>query len=163
MGGVLNRPVLPSAADGEHIPERDEQRAQDIHVEFDEDAMRRWISIATFGVLVLLTGLLVAIRLPALSGSSELPFQMVLFGVGELLVGTFLAFIVYPPAIGWVALASFFTIAVGVVLASLGVNALWDSVWGLIPLGSLCVAVGAWRGVVSWNEIRRDDLGPSPT
>ena len=163
MGGVLNRPVLPSAADGEHIPERDEQRAQNLHAEFDEDTMRRWVSIATFGVILFVTAVVTAARLPVVAGSSVLPYAFIFFGVAELFVGTFVAYVAYPPAIGWVALACAFTIAAGVAVGVGGTAALWGVVWVFLVLGLGCAAVGLWRGVVSWNEIRRDELGPSPS
>ncbi|HTT45702.1 MAG TPA: hypothetical protein VMH38_06790 [Thermoplasmata archaeon] len=164
MGGVLNKPFLPSAADGRHIPERDERHAQKEFAEFDEDLMRRWISIAVFGGLVLVTGLLTEMVLARGSVVAvNFGFSAVILGVFEMFVGTFVAYVAYPPAIGWVALGSLATVGEGVASAVGGVPALWAAALALLVLGPVLVGVGSWRGIVWWNEIRREELGPTPS
>jgi hypothetical protein len=164
MGGVLSRLFLPSAADGEHIPERDEQHQQDLHSEYDEDRVRRWFSIAAFGVLVFITGALIWAQLGNSSiPPPNLPFLLVILGLGELLFTTFVAFVFYPPAIGWVALASFFTIGAGATVGIQGDPAGWWTVAGFIVLGLTLAAVGVARGMSLWLGVLREESEPTPS
>jgi len=168
--GMTGRPFTPSQADGRHIPERDDALApaQDLvdgNFEDYEDRTARWASIAVLGGLVLLVGLFV-VNVTLVSSLSEatLIAQLVFGGITEIFVGCFIAYLVYPAAIPWAALAGTFTIADGVALAYYwGTPTDWGLAYCTVGLGAAVLAVAAWRAAVSWRREWQDDAGPSPS
>jgi len=164
-GGVMGRPPLvPSVADGRHIPERDEQHREDAPIEDEEDTMDRWVGVAVMGVLLLVEGLAIyEFLLHTTLPPGGITVVLGLAGVGELVVSTFLAFVFHPPSILWVAVASFFTIATGVVVGIGGLSAVWTAIGVLLAAGVLFAALAAWRLVVTWRTILREDRASAPS
>ena len=167
-GGFLARPPLvPSAADGRHIPERDERHAEQVpegDLEDEEETMDRWIGVAVMGALVLVGGLgIYEFLLHTTLPSGSIAFVLADAGIGELVIGTLLAFVFHPPSISWVAVASFFTVSAGVVCGLGGVSALWVAIDVLLAVGVLFTALAGWRIVVTRRATLQDELEPVPS
>lgn len=154
-----NRPLIPEAANVPTLPKENEFAERDYWADYDEDVTRRWVSVAVFGAMGLVAGLipiLVAMRDGSFAFGSDFALSLVAFGLIELFFGSLLTAYAYPAAFLWVVLGGALTVVEGIVFSIGSGEARSVSATTCLLLGVACTGTGAWRAWATWNAFRAD-------
>jgi hypothetical protein len=81
---------------------------------------------------------------------------VIAFGLLELVLGTFLSYVVYPTCTVSVALASLLTIFIGVPVSVLGSQLVLLILYLCLAAGAICLAYGSARSVRAWVDDSRE-------